>query len=114
MILSTPNWAAMVNEMDQVVPGLGPIVVTITPHRVVAIGWLCKSCKDYDSLYEVFLKHRNCIDGVSVSITQVDDDVFLDHSKAEEIIYESVIDKYENSSGLKLVSLIQTCQLAVV
>ena len=52
-ILSNPNWAAMVSEMDQVVPGLGPIVVTITPRRVVAIGWLCKSCKDYDSLYDV-------------------------------------------------------------
>ena len=61
-ILSNPNWAAMVSEMDQVVPALGQIVVTITPCGVVAIGWLCKSRKDYDSLYEVFRKHRNCID----------------------------------------------------
>ena len=40
--------------MDQGVPGLGPIVVTITHSGVVAIGWLCKSRTDYDSLYEVF------------------------------------------------------------
>ena len=114
MIRSNPNWAAMVDEMDQVVPGLGPIVVTITHSGIVAIGWLCKSRIHYDSLYEVFTKHCNRIDGISVSIIQVDDDVFLDHSKAQEIVYESVINKYENSSGLKVVSLIQTYQVAAI
>ena len=50
---SIPNLAIMVYEMDQVVPGLRPIVSTTGTIAVVTLRWIWRSRKAYDALDEI-------------------------------------------------------------